>query len=176
MSRELVLDWVRANPRSGVTAIRNGLRGQVAWNDVPVLLAELVADGSIKNDRKQNLYRVAGPLASNAVVQGLLQSAAYVDSVSHKELIAAVSQIQSAPEAFKVLGQMCIAGWLIKVKGNRYQITARGLDCLPKAQPTAWVMRPYKAPPQPPRRPGSMDFLRAPSIYPEGAKPYESHA
>ena len=145
------------------------------WNDVPVILAALVADGEIKNDRKQNIYRVAGALAGNAVVQTMLKTAAYVDSVTHKELIAAVSQIQSPAESFKVIGQMCVAGWLIKVKGNRYQITASGLDCLPRAAPAAWVMEPYRSPQRPPMRPGADAFRAAPSLYPEGLKAYGAH-
>ncbi len=165
--RELVIEWLRANPRSGVTAIRQGVRGQVPWNDVPVILRELLEAGEIKNDRQQSLYRVAGPTASNAVVQRLLRTVAFCDSASQKQMADSVSAFQSAPETFKVLGQMCMAGWLIKVKGGRYQITPKGLDCLPKAQTTQSMMTPYKPPPQPPRRPGSMDFMRAPSIYPE---------
>ena len=170
--REIVLEWLRANPRSGITAIRHGVRGQVAWNDVPVILRELLEVGEIKNDRQQSLYRVAGPTASNAVVQRLLRTVANVDSASKKQMADSVSAFQSAPETFKVLGQMCMAGWLIKVKGNRYQITASGLACLPKVQPAQHTMTPYKPPAMPPRRPGSMDFMRAPSIYPtEKTKP-----
>ena len=140
--REIVLEWLRANPRSGITAIRHGVRGQVAWNDVPVILRELLEVGEIKNDRQQSLYRIAGPTVSNTVVQRLLRTVATVDSASRKQMADSVSAVQSAPETFKVLGQMCVAGWLIKVKGNRYQITPKGLDCLPKARATQPLMVP----------------------------------
>ncbi len=99
----------------------------------------------IKNDRQQSLYRVAGPTASNAVVQRLLRTVATVDSASQRQMAYSVSAFQSAPETFKVLGQMCMAGWLIKVKGGRYQITQRGLDCLPKAQTAQHMMTPDEA-------------------------------
>lgn len=120
-----------------------------------------------QDDRQQSLYRIAGPTVSNTVVQRLLRTVATIDSASQKQMADSVSAFQSAPETFKVLGQMCMAGWLIKVKGGRYQITPKGLDCLPKAQTAQSMMVPYVPPKAPPRRPGSMDFMRAPSIYPE---------
>jgi hypothetical protein len=169
-----VLEYLRGHPRSGINAIRADLphRDPV---EVKRVLAQLQRDGAIRNDRKHNIYRIASPLPGNACVQLLLRTLATRDHASRAELIAAVSQIQAPQAAFALFAQMCVAGWLIKVKGNRYQITTSGMDVLPKAAGPAFEMTPYKPPKAPPLRSGALDFRAAPSVYPEGIKPYASH-
>jgi hypothetical protein len=169
-----VLEYLRENPRSGVSAIRAGLP-HCGPAEVKHALAQLQRDGAIRNDRKHNIYRVAAPLPGNACVQLLLRTLATRDHASRAELIAAVSQIQAPAAAFGLLAQMCVAGWLIKVKGNRYQITTRGMDVLPKAAGPTVQMVPYKPPIAPPLRCGAAAFRDAPSLYPEGLKAYAAH-
>ena len=61
------------------------------------------------------------------------------------------------------------AGLIIRTSRG-YALTSKGSRHIPVAPPVMPAMRPYRPPVAAPRRPGSMAFLAAPSVYSGSAR------
>jgi hypothetical protein len=53
-------------------------------------------------------------------------------------------------------------GLLVRLRGRKLRVTSKGMQFVPSRQP-AFASGTYKPPAPPPRRAGSLDFLRLPS-------------
>ena len=71
-------------------------------------------------------------------------------------------------EGARAVMQRLVRDSLVCMTNQHYTITPRGLKRVPKAAVVIQPMRPYAPPQMPPRRPGSMAFLAAPSHYARG--------
>ena len=165
-TRDQILAFIGAHPRSELAAIAAGIGLPRAT--VATVLSRLKRDGVVHHDTKLAGWSLAGPRASDVPLQTMLRVAARRELVTGRELADAVSQLQPAATAFERIAEMVRAGLLTRRRGGHYTITAAGMDMLPKAVPHGPVMTPYRPPVAPPRRPGSMAFLAAPSHYARG--------
>ena len=83
------------------------------------------------------------------------------------ECYAAAAEVVGK-EGARIVVQRLSRDSLIAATNHCFVLTPRGLKRVPKAAVVIQPMRPYAPPQMPPRRPGSIAFLAAPSHYARG--------
>lgn len=89
------------------------------------------------------------------------------------ECYAAAAEVVGEADA-RIVVQRLARDSLIVATNQCYSITPRGLKRVPRASVVIQPMRPYVPPAAPPRRAGSMDFARYPSVAAGVARPYHA--
>lgn len=135
---------------------------------VPPLINLMIADGQIERI-EMGLYALPSKAASAKAIttdgpaaQAILR-ALNVEPLGRDALRRVTSNILGAEQHESILMRLSRQGFVVASPAG-FVLTSKGRKRIPRAVVEAPPIRPYVQPPAPPRRPGSMDFARAPSV------------
>lgn len=170
-TRQQILKIVRARDSAVTTTMLRSLL-DVRWSSIPVLLHDMVAKGELvrigtgRYTTPDKADKIRSLESTGEAAQRVLMLLAG-EKRTRDECYAAAADVVGQ-EGARIVVQRLSRDSLIAATSHSFVLTPRGLKRVPKAAVVIHPMRPYVPPQMPPRRPGSMAFLAAPSHYARG--------